>query len=113
MCSAPPSSFFADELRCVLQEQSFGIQSFSIATTTRSQGNASVKLLEGHEITLKLTSRGYTIESDKCIIRSKSGDDTTYESIESLLQSVSKIYEVKRHEAWVKELEKLLSRDPT
>ncbi|GLB38410.1 putative protein of unknown function (DUF727) [Lyophyllum shimeji] len=107
MDSPPSSSFYADELRSVLQEQSFGIESFSIITTTPSQATASVKLLEGKNISIKLSSRGFLIEPDNPAL----DQEATFETIEALLQSVSREYMRKRHEALVNALEKLVSAD--
>lgn len=61
MCAANPSSFYADELHRALQEQSFGIESFSMENATSLQATATVKILEGLNVTLKLTIRGFTV----------------------------------------------------
>ncbi|RDB17996.1 hypothetical protein Hypma_000834 [Hypsizygus marmoreus] len=109
MCSSDsPTHFFADELRRALAEQSFGLQTFHITTTENLHAKASATLLEGDEITISLTIRGYSVESNKPTVLSNL-DDTVFESVENLLQSVSPKYEMKRHERWVRKLEGLLS----
>jgi len=102
-----PSSFYADELLRALTEQSFGIETFSVLTTTPIQAVASVTLLEGHNLTIKLTTRGYSIESSDCpALRNR--DDLVFESLDGLLQSTSILYGQKQHAALVKNLERFL-----
>ncbi|KAG6841994.1 hypothetical protein C0991_004485 [Blastosporella zonata] len=103
-----PAEFFANELRTVLDDQSFGIQSFSITSITPYQALASVRLLEGNIITIKLTIKGYTIEPVESLPQDLA-EDPAFDSIEDLLHSTSPLYEGKRHEAWVGKLEQLLS----
>lgn len=58
---AHPSSFFGDELLRALTEESFGIKAFSTIATTQLQATASVTLLEGQTIHIKLETRGYSV----------------------------------------------------
>lgn len=58
------SSFYASELQTALEEQIFGIQSFSFASSTPYEAKASVKLLEGDSIIVRLTIQGYTVSNN-------------------------------------------------
>jgi len=57
------SSFYGDELLRALTEQSFGIKIFSILATTQLQATASVTLLEGRQLDIKLAMRGYSVRA--------------------------------------------------
>jgi len=56
-----PSTFCTDELQRALTEQSFGITNFSISTSTSLRATAFVTLLEGHTITIALSTHGYSV----------------------------------------------------
>ncbi|KAF8229691.1 hypothetical protein L208DRAFT_1285518 [Tricholoma matsutake] len=105
---AHPSSFFGDELLRALTEESFGIKAFSTIATTQLQATASVTLLEGQTIHIKLETRGYSIEciGDGCAL--PSNEDTIFESLDEFLRSASPMYEQMRHDALVKKLEGLV-----
>ena len=62
MClTESPSSFYGDEMLRSLTEQSFGLEASAILETTQLQATASVTLLEGQKIKIKLTMRGYSV----------------------------------------------------
>ncbi|KAG6843478.1 hypothetical protein H0H93_000860, partial [Arthromyces matolae] len=60
MSSAPTGEFYANELRSALEEQSFGINSFYLASETPYEATAVVKLLEGTDVNVVLNIQGYT-----------------------------------------------------
>ncbi|KAF8919032.1 hypothetical protein CPB85DRAFT_1430183 [Mucidula mucida] len=97
--SPSPSSFVDNELRLSLTEQQFGIRSFTLLPTPTSLiAKASVVLLDGTQLYVALTSRGYVVERG---LERKS--PPIFETLEALLGSVSDLYEQKRAELlWTK-----------
>jgi hypothetical protein len=67
--SSPPAAepFFASELKRALDEQSFGIKSSTLLSSSLFSAEASVTLLEGRTIVIVLTSQGYSV-SCSCIV---------------------------------------------
>jgi hypothetical protein len=62
MDSNPPSVFLSCELENALSEQAFGIASSVVdPSITALQATASVVLLEGHTIAIRLSSLGYSV----------------------------------------------------
>ncbi|KAN0087532.1 hypothetical protein V8E55_006153, partial [Tylopilus felleus] len=56
------SSFYHDELSCALSEQSFGLTRFEVSREySEHEATAVVTLLEGTNITISLTIRGYRV----------------------------------------------------
>ena len=56
------TEFYAQEIRRALEEQSFGIKSFTLLESdSGAQARATVILLEGQKITIKLNSQGYAV----------------------------------------------------
>jgi len=97
--SSPSSSFCRTELQRALKEQAFGIQTFSITSSSAEQASASVVLLEGQKLVVQLTSQGYSVVNLK--------PTHIHETIENLLQSLSPLYIGKRQEALLAALSKL------
>ncbi|KAI0074116.1 hypothetical protein K474DRAFT_1626401 [Panus rudis PR-1116 ss-1] len=95
-----PSTFTASELERSLSEQSFGITSYEIISTSKAEAEARVVLLEGETITISLTCGGYRMK--------ESSDDKEaggiYETLESLLSSVSKMYGEARQKTLMEKL---------
>lgn len=65
MSSTP---FASSELALALAEQTFGIQSYSMLTKsgtagTQLQASAELELLEGTQVEISLTSRGYQVSN--------------------------------------------------
>lgn len=56
-----PSSFYGNEMLRSLTEQSFGLKASAILETSKLQATASVTLLEGQKMKIKLTTRGYSV----------------------------------------------------
>ena len=56
-----PPTFTQEELARALKEQSFGINSYEIVSTTPLKATASVVLLEGQTILVSLSSRGFQV----------------------------------------------------
>lgn len=92
-----PASFYRDELRRILNEQFFGVSSFIITGASAEDATASVKLLEGRDVTIILTARGYQ----------DSSTGSMYETIESLLRSISPMYASKYQEVLLSKLGQL------
>ncbi|KZT23459.1 hypothetical protein NEOLEDRAFT_1096197 [Neolentinus lepideus HHB14362 ss-1] len=92
-----PPSFYRDELRKILSEQSFGVSSFDITGYSAEDATASIRLLEDRNVTVVLTARGYQVSSSASM----------YESIESLLQCISPMYTRKYQEVLVSKLGQL------
>lgn len=119
-------SFFSSELERALGEQSFGIAGFELVASTSSlESSALVTLLEGDIVNISLSARGYqvrqvvvrfvitlTIVVLEQLIRNPGGASPPrrgkiFEAIETLLQYVSPLYEGKRRENLVAQLERL------
>ncbi|KAE9392864.1 hypothetical protein BT96DRAFT_830084 [Gymnopus androsaceus JB14] len=96
-----PSQFHVDELQRALSEQAIAIRSFSVIDSSSLQATASVTLLEGNDITIKLTNRGYQSVS----MLARQADDIIFETIEDLLRSVSPLYAQKSHALLLQALE--------
>ena len=56
-----PPTFTQEELARALKEQSFGINTYEIISTTPLKATASVILLEGQTILVSLSSRGFQV----------------------------------------------------
>ena len=56
-----PPTFTQEELARALKEQSFGITTFEIVSTTPLKATASIVLLEGQTILVSLSSRGFHV----------------------------------------------------
>jgi len=98
-------NFDSDELERALEEQSFGIAGFELVRSTSSlESSAFVTLLEGDVVNISLSARGYQVVKNP---DGASPPDKIYEAIEALLQSVSPLYERKRREHLVAQLERL------
>lgn len=54
-----PPAFFSDELQQNLAEQSFGIASYKLGPSSAYEATARVDLLEGIQVQVSLSSRGY------------------------------------------------------
>ncbi|TFK52452.1 hypothetical protein OE88DRAFT_1405377 [Heliocybe sulcata] len=94
---SPPTCFYRDELRKILSEQSFGISSFNITGHSAEDATASIRLLEDRSVTVVLTARGYQVASS----------GPMYESLESLLRSISPMYAQKYQDVLVSKLGQL------
>ena len=55
------SPFFASELKQVLSEQSFGIMSYRLGPTSSHEAQASIDLLEGIRLDVRLNIRGFEV----------------------------------------------------
>jgi len=100
-CPASPVlyNFDSEELQRALEEQSFGITGFQLARSTGSlESFARVTLLEGNVVCIGLSARGYRL------ITRYGGE--IYETIETLLHSISPLYEQMRQEYLVSRLER-------
>jgi len=98
-------NFDSDELERALEEQSFGISEFELEDSTSSlESSALVTLLEGEVVAISLSSRGYQLIRNPRSSSPRMGK--IYEAIESLLQSVSPMYERKRRENLFAQLER-------
>ncbi|EJC98086.1 uncharacterized protein FOMMEDRAFT_137409 [Fomitiporia mediterranea MF3/22] len=96
----PPSncspSFFQTELECALSEQAFGIVGYFLKSATAHDATASVELLEGVQLDITLTVRGFRVTRSPT--QNVVGDVVDFETIEVLLQRYSPLYEAKRME---------------
>ncbi|KIK95163.1 hypothetical protein PAXRUDRAFT_827280 [Paxillus rubicundulus Ve08.2h10] len=91
------SSFYYNELRRALSEQSFGLTRYDVARQyTAHEASAFVTLLEGTTLKVSLNARGYRFDGGQ-----------TLESIEGLLQSVSPMYLQKRRDTLFAKLQDL------
>jgi len=97
-----PSQFYIEALQKVLSEQILAICSFSIKGFSFLHATALVTLLEGNDISIKLTDRGYELNEQA---------DKTFETIENLLEFVSPLYTQKKHALLLNALEALSSHD--
>ncbi|KAF6757381.1 GSKIP domain-containing protein [Ephemerocybe angulata] len=100
MCYPPsPTTFFRDELESALREQSFGLQSFRVTSSTPRQSSASLVTLEGLSLTIVLNTQGYSVDAKRsdAFQSLKPGQLHVYETIENLLQTISPMY-TQRHQ---------------
>ncbi|KAI0826787.1 hypothetical protein BC628DRAFT_1418857 [Trametes gibbosa] len=103
-----PSSFMREELERALTEQSFGISSFEISSSSPLKTTARVVLLEGDAIVLSLTSRGFQLHSpSEAPMDPEHDSEIIFETIEPLLQSVSPLYESRQRSVLLQKLESL------
>ena len=125
-----PHAFVKEELSRALNEQSFGITSHEIISSTPLKAAARVVLLEGDTILLSLSSRGFQVRTlGFCSIRpyerssqlhslNESPTDPdldaelVFETLEQLLQSVSLQYDAARRSALIAKLDALASPEP-
>lgn len=56
-----PSTFFKTELERALSEQTFGVTSYDLKSSTAYDASASVELLEQIRIDILLTRRGFRV----------------------------------------------------
>ncbi|CAL1712703.1 unnamed protein product [Somion occarium] len=99
-----PSDFTQVELEQALSEQSFGITSYKITSSTDLQASARVVLLEGNTITISLTSRGYEVIDSSSAEPESNQAGNIFEDVEHLLQSVSNQYSNARQKALMERL---------
>ncbi|KAI0357468.1 hypothetical protein OH77DRAFT_1422327, partial [Trametes cingulata] len=103
-----PSAFVREELERALAEQSFGISSFELMSSSPLKAAARVVLLEGNPVVISLTSRGFQLQSPSEAPMDPDHDsETVFETIEQLLQTVSPRYESARRGALLSKLESL------
>ncbi|KAF9221650.1 hypothetical protein BS17DRAFT_710924 [Gyrodon lividus] len=96
MTSTPPS-FYYNELRRALSEQSFGLTRHDVARQyTAHEASAIIILLEGTTLRVSLNARGYQFDGGQI-----------FESIEELLQSASPMYLQKRRDTLLAKLQGL------
>ncbi|KAM5538716.1 hypothetical protein V8D89_007745 [Ganoderma adspersum] len=105
-----PHAFVKEELSRALSEQSFGITSHEIISSTPLKAVARVVLLEGDTVLLSLSSRGFQLHS---LNESPTDPDLdaelVFETLEQLLQSVSLQYDAARRSALIAKLNALAS----
>jgi len=107
-------SFCVDELQRALAEQSSAsaIGPFRLTESAPLCATASVTLLEGRTILIKLTTNGYSIiggdrQPGEGSHPMPAPTGPTFESIEQLLHSVSTMYERRQQEALIAALERV------
>lgn len=115
--SSSSSSFCRTELQRALKEQAFGIQNFSITSSSSQQASALVVLLEGQRLVVQLTTRGFSVCKKSPLFTASNAyffsqivnfkSTKIHETIENLLQSVSPLYVKKRQEALLAALSEL------
>lgn len=121
MSSSPttPSSFFSSELKRALSEQIFGISGYKLGTSSSYEANAKVDLLEGAQMLISLSYRGFQVSQMGAFtyysalinykVTSASGPpekltpinphlNSVFETIEALLERCSPEYASKRAE---------------
>ncbi|KIY72003.1 hypothetical protein CYLTODRAFT_486781 [Cylindrobasidium torrendii FP15055 ss-10] len=100
--TSSPYDFLSAELAASLSEQHFGLKSWTMkASSTKNMACASVVLLDGRAMEMSLTNRGYT----------QIDGSETYETLESLLSTLSNLYHEKRMELLFAKLEQVSARD--
>ena len=128
MTSSPTQtspSFFKDEFERALSEQSFGLSSYNLISSSAFDATAVIELLEKSKLEVTLSIRGYQVRiraiiwfkiSIKRLVKvanttgnteaggESSADATVFESLESLLLHVSPVYTVKRTELLLSKL---------
>ena len=57
------STRFESELSSALRENSFGLKGYQVIQETQLESLATIVLLEGHQITVSLTPRGFEVSS--------------------------------------------------
>ncbi|KAI8978765.1 GSKIP domain-containing protein [Trametes punicea] len=103
-----PSTFTREELERALSENSYGISSFDITSSSPLKATARVVLLEGEPILISLSSRGFQLHSPSEAPMDPDHDsETVFETIEQLLQTVSPQYESARRNTLLAKLQSL------
>ncbi|KAI0373710.1 hypothetical protein BV20DRAFT_1049653 [Pilatotrama ljubarskyi] len=103
-----PAAFAREELARALAEQSFGISSYELVSSSPLKAAARVVLLEGDAIVVSLTSRGFQLHSPTEAPMDPDHDsERVFETIEQLLETVSPQYESARRSALLSRLESL------
>ncbi|KAK7690366.1 hypothetical protein QCA50_007023 [Cerrena zonata] len=106
-----PSNFTHSELERALSEQSFGITSYEIISSSELEASARVVLLEGSVIVVSLTSRGYQIVPSSKTDEIEAGlPDDVFEEVDILLQAISERYRQARQMALMEKLALLSDR---
>ncbi|KDQ62507.1 hypothetical protein JAAARDRAFT_462306 [Jaapia argillacea MUCL 33604] len=90
-----PEMFYQEELDRALKEHAYGLSDAQITSSSASGASATAKTLEGEPITIELTSRGYMHHNDQHV----------FETLEDLLNTISPLFVVQRHEALVAKLQ--------
>ena len=122
-----PHAFVKEELSRALNEQSFGITSYEIVSSTPLKAAARIVLLEGDTILVSLSSRGFQVRQinfcSTCLYErdpqlhslNESPTDPNldaelvFETLQQLLQSISLQYDAARRSALIAKLDALAS----
>ncbi len=125
-----PHAFVIEELSRALDEQSFGITSHEIVSSSPLKAVARIVLLEGDTILVSLSSRGFQVRplefgstypykrSPQLHSLNESPTDPdldaelVFETLDQLLQSVSLQYDAARRSALIAKLDALASSKP-
>ena len=73
-----PHAFMEEELTRALNEQSFGIASFEVVSTSPMKATARVVLLEKEPVMVALTSRGFQVSVLEHRFKSRYQLDTSF-----------------------------------
>ncbi|KAI0755219.1 hypothetical protein C8Q80DRAFT_418593 [Daedaleopsis nitida] len=110
MQQSEPHAFVEEELNHTLTEQSFGISSYEIVSTSPLKATAKIVLLEEETVMVSLTSRGFQLHSPSEPPMDPDLDaEIVFETIEQLLQSVSPRYGAAQRSALMAKLNALTS----
>ncbi|KAH8114480.1 hypothetical protein DFH11DRAFT_1726955 [Phellopilus nigrolimitatus] len=98
-----PPSFFQEELKRALDEQSFGIVEYSLfGQTSAYEANASVELLERVRVYVTLSIRGFQVTGTSarshCAASTAADENAMFETVDALLQHCSPLYSARRTE---------------
>ncbi|KAJ3480059.1 hypothetical protein NLI96_g8617 [Meripilus lineatus] len=113
MDSQDPTNFTTTELERAISEQSFGISGYELlaSESTEREASALVTLLEGKQINVSLTPRGFGFrEIGPGTQDADDRDQTIFETIEDLLRSVSPLYVQAHGQALFRKLSEISAR---
>ncbi|KZV65603.1 hypothetical protein PENSPDRAFT_586657 [Peniophora sp. CONT] len=97
------NSFYERELRAALEEQRFGVEDAFMIESTPNDAKASVVLLEGKTIEVKLSREGF---ARAAFLKRKA----VYETIDDLLAAVSPMYKSRLHDTLLDKLNAIAAR---
>ncbi|VDB94506.1 unnamed protein product [Peniophora sp. CBMAI 1063] len=102
------NSFYERELRAALEEQRFGVEDAFMLDSTPNDAKASVVLLEGKTVEVKLSKEGFRLVAQKraSFLKRK----PVYETIDDLLAAVSPMYKSRLHDTLLDKLNAIAAR---
>lgn len=103
-------SFFEEELKKALREQTYGVDSSRLLSSTALDATAEITIIEGATIKVMLFTSGFQLSKytgDHSVSGGSALVGMIFETLEELLLAVSPLYAAKQGEELVAKLEQL------